>query len=239
MPKYKVVQRMKKPSLQFSVPCLAVTEDDKGPPSFNRIFYELPFPEFPFRFPKPGFFIANGWCNGQGNFVQSMKVLTPEKKTLIETGNQPFELKEIETPFMAINLFQDIPFEKPGTYWIQIFLDGEIAVEYAMVVRLAEGAQKSPPREAQAGEAQKAPPAVASNAPPPAPAEKPTKTLSAMDSMGNIASKSEEKTPSAAAPKIAEKPAPSKPQAKTGTGKPKTLSAIDDMGNIAPPRKKP
>ncbi|MGV8119325.1 MAG: hypothetical protein AB2L14_06130 [Candidatus Xenobiia bacterium LiM19] len=190
---------MKKPSLQFSVPCLAVTEDDKGPPSFNRIFYELPFPEFPFRFPKPGFFIANGWCNGQGNFVQSMKVLTPEKKTLIETGNQPFELKEIETPFMAINLFQDIPFEKPGTYWIQIFLDGEIAVEYAMVVRLAEGAQKSPPREAQASEAQKAPPAAAPKAPPAAaekaappkpPAKTGTgkpKTLSAIDDMGNIA----------------------------------------------------
>lgn len=213
MPKYKVVQRMKKPSLQFSVPCLAVTEDDKGPPSFNRIFYELPFPEFPFRFPKPGFFIANGWCNGQGNFVQSMKVLTPEKKTLIETGNQPFELKEIETPFMAINLFQDIPFEKPGTYWIQIFLDGEIAVEYAMVVRLAEGAQKSPPREAQASEPQKAPSAAAPNAPPAAAPK--------------------------ATPAAAEKAAPPKPPAKTATGKPKTLSAIDDMGNIAPPRKKP
>jgi hypothetical protein len=221
---------MKKPSLQFSVPCLAVTEDDKGPPSFNRIFYELPFPEFPFRFPKPGFFIANGWCNGQGNFVQSMRILTPEKKVLIETGNQPFELKEVETPFMAINLFQDLPFEKPGTYWIHIYLDGELAVEYPMVVRLAEGAQKSPPREAAAAEA-KAPAAAKTQSA--ASSEKPTKTLSAMDDMGNISAKSKEGGAEAKAP------AP-KPQAKTGTGKPaKTLSAIDDMGNIAPPRKKP
>jgi hypothetical protein len=130
---------MKRPSLQFSVPCLAVVEDEKGPPSFNRIFYELPFPEFPFRFPKPGFFIANGWCNGQGSFAQSMKIMHPEKdKPLIGTGKQPFELKEIETPFMAINLFQDVVFEKPGTYWIQIFLNDEMAVEYPLVVRQAD-----------------------------------------------------------------------------------------------------
>ncbi len=225
---------MKRPSLQFSVPCLAVTEDDKGPPSFNRIFYELPFPEFPFRFPKPGFFIANGWCNGQGNFVQSMRILTPEKKTLIETGNQPFELKEVETPFMAINLFQDLPFEKPGTYWIHIYLDGELAVEYPMVVRLAEGAQKTSPGAAQVSQ-EKASPQEASKTPPKAVAGKPAKTLSAMDDMGNIAPKSKEASAEEKAP-------PPKPQTKTGTGtgKPaKTLSAIDDMGNIAPPRKKP
>lgn len=127
-----------KPLLQFSIPCLEVKEDG-GPPSFLRIFYELPFPEFPFIFPEPGFFIANGWCNGKGDFVQSMKLLKPDKKTvLIQTGDQPFSLKEEETPFMAVNLLAEVKFDAPGTYWIQIFLNNELKLEYPLVVRKAE-----------------------------------------------------------------------------------------------------
>lgn len=136
---------MIRPKLQFSVPCLSVTED-QGPPSFHSIFYELPFPEFPFKFPGKGFFIANTWCNGQGRFAQELKILKPDKKKeVVKTGKQPFELKEQEVPFMAINLFQDVVFEEPGTYWIQISLADEkggiqVELEYPLVVRLADNA---------------------------------------------------------------------------------------------------
>lgn len=140
---------MKRPSLQFSVPCLAVVEE-KGPPTFQGIFFELPFPQFPFKFPGKGFFVANGWCSGQGRFAQELKILKPDKKTeLIKTGKQPFELKEQETPFMAVNLFQDLVFETPGTYYIQISLADEQGgikneLEYPLVIRLAEGASNAP-----------------------------------------------------------------------------------------------
>jgi hypothetical protein len=179
---------MKRPSVQFSVPCLGVQEDEKGPPSFNRIFYELPFPEFPFRFPKPGFFIANGWCAGQGNFVQRMKIVHPDKKAvLIETGKQPFELKEVETPFMAINLFQDVEFKEPGTYWIQVFLDDELKLEYPMVVRQADmgGAEKSKPAAAAEKPAQPARTAEhGAKSAKPKPASKPA----SIGDLGNISS---------------------------------------------------
>ena len=112
---------MKRPSLQFSVPCANVPEED-GPPSFRSVFFSLPHPQYHFNFPKKGFFVANGWCNGQGNFTQEIRLLQPDKeKVLISTGKQDFELKEIQTPFMAVNLFQ-IVFSQPGKYWVQIFL---------------------------------------------------------------------------------------------------------------------
>lgn len=127
-----------KPSLQFSIPCLEVKEDG-GPPSFLRVFYELPFPAFPFKFPAPGFFIANGWCNGKGDFIQSMKLLKPDKKSiLIQTGDQPFTLKEAGTPFMAVNLLAEVEFQTDGTYWIQVSLNNELKLEYPLVVRKAE-----------------------------------------------------------------------------------------------------
>ena len=152
----------KRPALQFSVPCLEVSED-KGPPSFKYIFYELPFPQFPFKFPEnAGFFIANGWCNGKGEFRQRMKIFGPKGKggpppasmglepgtdmggdaPLVDTKDQPFSLKERETPFMAINFIQGFEFREPGTYRIQILLNEEVVLEYPMVVRLAEPGQQ-------------------------------------------------------------------------------------------------
>lgn len=131
---------MKRPFLQYSVPSLEVFIDERGwAPSFNRIFYELPFPEFPFKFPGKGFFIANGWCNGEGTFTQKMKILTPNKeKVLIDSGSKTFELKNPDTPFVGVNFFQDVVFEKPGLYWIQVFLNEELVLEYPMIVRMRD-----------------------------------------------------------------------------------------------------
>lgn len=122
------------PFLQFSVPCLEVVDTEGKPPSFNYLFYELPLPEFPF---KVDFFVANGWCNGTGKFTQSMMILKPDKTTMVETGDQPFELKESVTPFMAVNFFQGIVFEKPGTYWFRVQLGGKKVLEYPLTVREA------------------------------------------------------------------------------------------------------
>lgn len=140
---------MKRPSLQFSVPCANVPEDE-GPPSFRSIFYGLPHPQYHFNFPKRGFFIANGWCNGQGQFVQEIRILHPDKdRMLISTGKQDFDLKEIQTPFMAVNLFQII-FAQPGKYWVRVYLgdfagkdpqgkvqskDDQLVIEYPLTVQ--------------------------------------------------------------------------------------------------------
>ena len=56
---------MIKPYLQFSIICLEVYEEEKMPPSFLNVIYEIPVPSFPFKFPAP-LFIVNGWCKGKG-----------------------------------------------------------------------------------------------------------------------------------------------------------------------------
>lgn len=122
----------KNPSLQFSVPCLEVDDQDQKPPTFKYLFYELPFPEFPF---KASFFIANGWCSGQGNYHQSMKLLKPDGSMLVETGQQAVDLQDPNVPFMAVNFFKDLPFEGPGVYKIQVFLGNEKVLEYPLTVR--------------------------------------------------------------------------------------------------------
>ncbi len=131
-----------RPRLQFSIPCLEVRDRDGDksiPPCFMYVFYEMPFPQFPFSFPEgQGFFVANGWCNGLGKHVQRMRILSPDKQMLVDTNDQPFELKKPDEPFMAINFISGMQFEKPGTYWIHVLLDGQVALEYPLPVRKAD-----------------------------------------------------------------------------------------------------
>lgn len=133
------------PSLQFSIPCLNV-DDKKGPPSFQYVFYELPFPQFPFKFPEgEGFYVANGWCNGTGSHVQRMKILDPSRQNvLVDTQDQPFTLKKQDEPFMAVNYITGMAFESPGTYWFQVYLDGRVRLEYPLPVRKADA---QPPQQ--------------------------------------------------------------------------------------------
>lgn len=128
-----------KPRLQFSIPCLQVDEE-KGPPSFMYVFYEIPLPEIPFTFPdKEGFFIANGWCNGVGDYTQRLKILNPDRSVAADTQDQPFKLKSKEEPFMAVNYLQGMHFAKAGTYTIQVYLKNELVLEYPLPVRKAAG----------------------------------------------------------------------------------------------------
>jgi hypothetical protein len=124
------------PSLQFSVPYLSEGTDERIR-SFIGIFYELPFPEFPT--PKFSFFLANGWCNGQGTYRQQIKILAPDRQSaIVETPEQEFQLKENTVPFMAVNYFSEMQLPGEGSYWIQTFLNGNMVLEYPMVARKAE-----------------------------------------------------------------------------------------------------
>lgn len=131
-----------KPSLQFSVPCLNIPE---GPlPTFENVFYELPSPEFPL---KVSFFLANGWCAGQGDFAQEVRLLTPAGQVLVQTGQQPFNLPHERQPYMVVNDFQNLLFDAPGVYRIQVLLDGEPVLDYPLEIRqyfqVPEGGQDS------------------------------------------------------------------------------------------------
>lgn len=129
------------PSLQFSVPCLNIPEDEKMPPTFQHIFYELPSPEFPFRL---DFFLANGWCNGTGSHSQEVRILKPDGTVLVQTGVQPFQLKSQTEPFMVVNRFEGVTFEAPGVYRFQVSLDGGLELEYPLDVRQLKASGPAP-----------------------------------------------------------------------------------------------
>jgi hypothetical protein len=126
------------PALQFSVMCLDLAEEERKPPTLQYLFYELPFPQLPYRMDR--FHVINCWTNGQGQFWQSVKILNPARtKTFIETGEQPFTLEDPYTPQLMINIFADLEFTEQGQYWVQSFLNETLILEYPLTVRLTVG----------------------------------------------------------------------------------------------------
>jgi len=120
---------MKKPVLQFSIPCLEIETEDK-PPVFSYVFYELPFPNAPV-----SFYIANGWSNGEGGFTQEIKLIKPSGNLLVSTGKQDFELKSFNIPQLMVNLFRDMMFDEFGDYKVEVYLNDEKVIEYPLTVR--------------------------------------------------------------------------------------------------------
>jgi len=131
----------KQPSLQFSVMCLDLIEEERKPPTFQYLFYELPFPHLPFRMDR--FHVINCWSNGEGQYKQEVKILDPARKEVfIKTGEQNFNLEDPFTPQLMINVFADLEFKEQGHYWVQTFLNDKMVLEYPLTVRLVETGQK-------------------------------------------------------------------------------------------------
>lgn len=120
---------MKKPVLQFSIPCLELETEDK-PPIFSYVFYELPYPNSPV-----SFYIANGWSNGEGSFNQEIVIKKPSGEKLVSTGKQDFELKNRNTPQLMVNFFKDMQFNEFGDYTVEVYLDNEKVMDYIIIVR--------------------------------------------------------------------------------------------------------
>jgi hypothetical protein len=126
------------PKLQFTVPCFEVEYQDSQAPTLRYIFYDLPFPELPF---KMSFHVVNGWIGSARQRQQEIKLLKPDGSVMLKTGQQPLQFVDQNTPFMAVNYFPDMPFEEPGLYHIVVYLEEKEIIRYPLTVRIAEQKQ--------------------------------------------------------------------------------------------------
>lgn len=118
-----------KPILQFSVLCDGVANQGNKP-VFIGVFSN---------FVRTGviaqFFIANRWIYGKGTFKQKTTIKDPDlKKVVAEIPDQEFILKEEINGADIVNGFVNVNFEKPGVYWVEISLDGELVMSYPIPV---------------------------------------------------------------------------------------------------------
>jgi hypothetical protein len=124
-----------KPILQFSVLCDGVAKGQAGKPVFVGVFDN---------FVRTGviaqFFIVNRWIYGKGKFKQKIDIKDPDlKKNVVEIPDQEFYLLNETSPANVITALVNAKFEKPGVYWVEVYLNNELMMSYPLPVHEQKG----------------------------------------------------------------------------------------------------
>ena len=124
------------PDLQFSVLCDDVRREHNGKIILIGLFETIGSTRFPVH--HPSLFVVNRWCNGAGRFRQKTVIRTPEDKVLAEDSETQIILNDLKSKHTVIARFNNLRFNVPGEYAIDIRLDGESKIRYPLVLLKGE-----------------------------------------------------------------------------------------------------
>lgn len=131
------------PDLQSSILCDDVRQERNGKFILIGLFDAIGVPQLPVVYPR--LFMVTRWCSGEGEFKQRTRILKPDQSaTLIEGKDIPVRLPNPEATATNVEAFMNVQFPAEGTYWIEILLDGDIAIRYPLRVNKIQ-VQAPPP----------------------------------------------------------------------------------------------
>ena len=121
---------MKNAQLVYSILCDDVRIEMGNKLSLMGIFENVFFQGFPSALLK--FAIVNHWV-GNGQFETHVKILAPDRKEVVVSVPSKFV---IENNGYADNVtfFTNVTFDRAGAHIVQIYIDGNIAVERPLYV---------------------------------------------------------------------------------------------------------
>ncbi|HXB96614.1 MAG TPA: hypothetical protein VNZ54_01085 [bacterium] len=133
-----------KPDLQFSVLCDDVRREDNGKLMLIGLFEMIAGAQYPMTY--PGLAVVNRWCNGQGSYRQKVRLVDSDNRVVVETADSPVELADMHVNLTAVSVMHNVPVPRPGRYWVEVLLDGDLKQRYALLAM-----QLGPPQAPPAG----------------------------------------------------------------------------------------
>ncbi len=92
------------------------------------------------------FAVINHW-SGQGTHETEVKILSPDKSTLVVTS-QPTMIDLASGGFTDnVSFFVNVVFSNPGTYWIQTVANTVVLEEFPLIVTDSENVDSMRPAE--------------------------------------------------------------------------------------------
>lgn len=122
-----------KPTLLFSVLCDDVRREHNGKFILIGLFETIGARKFPAI--HPALYIMNCWISGLGTFRQRSRIINKDGKVLVEDKETTFSLKDLKSKHRIIARFNNLKFEMPGEYSVEILLNGELKVRYPLIVK--------------------------------------------------------------------------------------------------------
>lgn len=123
------------PDLQCSLICEDVRIEAAGSNTLVGVINTIHAPQLPIRLLKLCVFTR--WCSGEGSFNQTTKILNHEEDVMMQTDTG-FHLAGEEYHATNVAVFGGVEFSHTGNYPVEILLDGELILRYAIQIHLAE-----------------------------------------------------------------------------------------------------
>jgi hypothetical protein len=133
------------PDLQFSVLCDDVRREDNGKLMLIGLFELVAGAQYPMSY--PGMAVVNRWCNGQGEYLQKVRLVDQANTVIIETQESPVQLADMRVTVTSVSLMRNIPIPRPGRYWVEVLLNGDLKTRYSLMALLIgpDGRPVGPP----------------------------------------------------------------------------------------------
>ena len=112
-----------KPVLVHTILCDDVRQEMGGKFSLMGLFETISAGNFPAVHPR--FAIMNEWTGGRGEFTAKIRLLAPDRKTVISESEAKLTLFNETQHHRDISVRFNTTFPAPGTYWIEMLLDNE------------------------------------------------------------------------------------------------------------------
>ncbi|MBT3194406.1 MAG: hypothetical protein HN341_17815 [Verrucomicrobia bacterium] len=129
------------PDLQSSLLCDDVRQERNGKFMLIGLFDAIGVPKYPAVFQR--LCMVNRWCCGFGQFTQQSRILKPDGMTVLVEGKPvPVKLPDSEANATCVEMFLNVKLEEPGTYWVEVLLDGQLRLRYPL-----KAAQIKPPQK--------------------------------------------------------------------------------------------
>lgn len=125
------------PDLQSSLLCDDVRQERNGKFMLIGLFDAIAVKQLPVTYPR--LFTVTRWCSGLGEFTQRTRILKPDMNSVLVQGKDiPVKLLHAEGSATNVELFLNVNFEEPGTYWVETSLDDRLKMRYPLRVGLIQ-----------------------------------------------------------------------------------------------------
>ncbi|HUO76017.1 MAG TPA: hypothetical protein VMU21_00435 [Thermodesulfovibrionales bacterium] len=125
-----------KPGLNFTLLCDDVRQEMGGKISLMGIFENVYAGSFPAVHPRLA--TVNEWADGLGEFEATLRILSPDRKTVLRETVTKLKLVNARFKHRDISIHLNLEFKEPGTYWIENYLDGILVNSVPLNVMLVK-----------------------------------------------------------------------------------------------------
>lgn len=123
------------PDLQSSLICDDVRQERNGKFMLIGLFDAIHTESLPTTFAR--LCLVTRWCSGQGTFTQHSRIMHSDQSSILAEGKDvQVNLPSPESAATSVEVFMNVVFPAPGTYWVEILLENDLKIRYPLRINL-------------------------------------------------------------------------------------------------------